>query len=579
MKYWHKLLLILVIGIGGCIFVLVFINIISYFSSFQPISTEPKYLWLRLSGDIQENTSRDSFSELFLEAHPTILRYVLGIHHAKNDQSIAGLIIQPQNLQIGWAKTQEFREALMDFKKSGKKLIAHLEYASTRDYYLASVCDKIFIVPHGLLNLLGLTAEMTFLKDGLDKLGIKASYINIGRYKTATDTYTRNNMSSSHREMVTTLLDDYYDQLVNDLAVSRAKTKNQLVQLINNGPYSASQAFKAGLIDSLIYWDQVKKLLGSTEENSSIISFSEYLSSPRPQTAIDGREKIAFIFAQGTIASGGHGYSPIYGDITGSYTLSRYIRRAVNDNSVKAIVLRIDSPGGSGMAADIIWREVLLARRKKPFIVSMSDVAASGGYYIAMAADSVIAHPMTITGSIGVFSGKFNMKGFYEKLGIKKEEMRRGQHANLFSDYRDFTEQEKKIIEHNLQDFYDNFIEKVSENRNKSAAEINKSAQGRVWSGYRAKQLGLVDTLGSLITAFKMAKRMANIPENESVRIIIYPEKKTLLERLIAKQLNFMHTQLALYLPSHYFRFTQIEHQLFTNGETLALMPYYLNIK
>jgi protease-4 len=578
MKSWQKWLLfsipVALIGTAMTAFMVYF-----FVSRFE-ITTSPrqKYIVLPLYGDILENSRQSSFEGIFSATKPTLLKYILGIRKAKYDRSVAGIIIQPFNLQLGYAKIEELRDALRDFRESGKKLIGFLEYATTRDYYLTSACDHIFMVPNGTLALLGLSAEATFLKDALGKLGVEADFINIGKYKTAPDQYTKSRMSSPHRKMVNQLLDDIYQQLVSEMAKSHPDSTIRFSDLIDQGPLSATRSYNLHLVDSLLYWDQLEDLLEYTHRSVSKIRFDHYLASKRTSLLFSSKSRIALLFAYGTIYSGSSGYSPLYGNILGSETLIKDIRRAARDNSVKAIVLRIDSPGGSGLASDLVWREIRNAQTRKPFVVSMSDVAASGGYYIAMAADKIVAHPTTITGSIGVFSGKFNLKGFYDKIGVKKEEIDRGKNAGLFSDYRNFTWRERKILQDNLQEFYDNFTEKVSLHRDIPLEEIDRVAEGQVWSGYRATQIGLVDTLGSLVTAVKIAQELAHIPPHRRVQIMVYPRHKSILERLLERQIT---TQLLRHFPL--LRSEMIEtkklYEIFQNGEILSLLPFRLEIE
>lgn len=578
MKTWQKWLVVLIpfaiIGVAIIAFLIYFLT------SESPgiAKAKEKYITLPLYGDILDNSQQGPFGDIFQETNPTLLKYIIGIRKAREDQSVTGLIIRPFNLQLGFAKIEELRDALIDFRQSGKRLIAFLEYTSTRDYYLASTAEEIYMVPNGTLALIGLSAEATFLKDALGKLGVKADFVHIGQYKTAADQYTKNSMSAQYSEVMNRLMDDIYQQVLRGISENYPDSTQSIASLIDQAPLTAGKAQKLQLVDSLLYWDELENLLNLNSSHVKKISFDHFLETQQSGVYISSGNKIALLFASGTIYSGSSGYSPFYGNVIGDESLISQIRRAANDESVKAIVMRIDSPGGSGMASDLIWREVKKARLKKPFVISMADVAASGGYYIAMAADKIVAQPSTITGSIGVISGKFNLKGFYDKIGIKKEQINRGKHANLYSDYKNFSLQERENIRENMQEFYEEFTRKAAEGRNMPVEELEKIAQGQVWSGYRAKQLALVDTLGGLVTAVRVAQEMAGIPAYRHAKILIYPKHKSLLERLIERQIT---TQLQAIIPffKNDLRETGEFLEIFKNGEILSLLPFKLELK
>ena len=332
------------------------------------------------------------------------------------------------------------------------------------------------------------------------------------------------------------------------------------------------------MADSALYWEELKESISLSNGDVSNVDYFDYSRERNLGYQFSFAPKIALIFAQGTIVSGHSGYNSYYGDLLGSDTLIRFIERAADDESIQAIVMRIDSPGGSAMASDAIWNAVRLAREQKPFVVSMSDVAASGGYYIAMAADTIVAQPGTITGSIGVLAGKFNLKGLYQKIGVNKQTLNRGRHADLYSDFRGFTAEERKHLRKNLKNFYDNFVSKAAEGRCKTFEEIDRAARGRVWSGEQALKAGLIDTLGGLNTSIRIAKKMAGLPEDAEVQIVISPRQKIWKESLIKQniRIDWVPGQMLKPLSDPYMSHLPA---LFRNMQILALMPYQIEIK
>ncbi len=577
MKTWQKWSLVLSIVFLSFISLIFVCSTIINLNTIPTSRSSPRFLFLTIGGDIPEHIQYDSFSDILIDSRPTILKYLVAIRQAKKDPSIAGIILQPSGTELGWGRLLELRDALIDFKNSGKRLVAYLESAATRDYFLASVCDEIFLTPTGQISLLGIMAEVTFLRDTFDKLGVKADFLHIGEYKTAAEGYTSNKMSEPHRKMLNSLVDDLYQNLTRNIAESRQISTKDVNRLIDQGLFNGEAAVKAGLADSVLYLNELKSYLSPNRKKYSQIEITNYLRQ-QPGGTASSSVRIALIYVQGVIASGSSGFNPVMGEISGSNTLVRYIQRAARDNAVKAIIVRIQSPGGSGMASDIIWHELMLAKQKKPVIVSMSDVAASGGYYIAAAADTIIAHPMTITGSIGVLSGKFNLKGLYDKIGLKKEQITRGKYANLYDDYHSFTNDEKKMIQEDLEAFYQNFVEKVAKNRSRPYKQTELLARGRVWTGQQALQNGLVDTLGSLTTAFQIAKRMAGLNPQRDFSVVIYPEKISLIDQILERQISTEIEKIFTFKIESFLE-SKTFSSLFKNRELLTILPYQIIFK
>jgi protease-4 len=481
------------------------------------------------------------------------------IRKARDDSSVQGLVLEIDDLGAGWGKMDELRRAVADFRKAGKKAYAYLPSGDTRDYVLATACDEVVMPESGWLMLTGIRAEITFYKDLLDKVGVKADMLQMGSYKGAAEPFTRSSMSKDFRSQYEKVLDDYYGkELVAQVVESRADhkkfTADEVKKLIDEGPYSARAAVKAGLVDRVAYLDELPhdlkgdlkadrvKLERNYEqakgEDLNLSSPFDILKMLNPVKAMgSGKPKVAVIYASGVIITGKSGENFLEGEVIGSNTMIQAIREAEEDKTVKAIVLRVDSPGGSALASDLIWNE--LRRCKKPVVASMSDVAASGGYYISMGARKVYAEPGTLTGSIGVVGGKLALGGLFDKVGVKTETLSRGANANLLSPTAPFSESERKAMTALMRDTYDQFLEKAVEGRRRAGKEISKEeleknlAGGRIWTGRQAKENGLVDELGTLRDAVAEAQKLAGMPADKEPEILQLPKPKGLLDTLL----------------------------------------------
>src|SRR5581483_5659965 len=437
-----------------------------------------------------------------------------------------------------WGKVQEIRDAVLDFKKSGKPIYAYVEYGGDREYYLATAADKIYMQPSAPLNLVGVATYEVFLRGTLDKIGAYPDLHHIGDYKTAVNTFTEKGYTAAHKEMDVSLNRDLYEQVVRGIADGRKKNEGEIARRFDEGPFLPEDALRAGLIDDVAYEDQVDETLNASDRRARIDG-DDYARVSPASLGLDRGPRIAVIYAAGTIASGRSGYDPVNGAVVGSDTLTEYIRQARRDGSIRAIILRIDSPGGSASASDVIWRELMIARRERadrPLIASMSDPGASGGYYIAMPAQVIVAQPSTLTGSIGIFGGKIVTGGLYEKLGAHVESTSIGRHAEIESPVRPYSPEELKKLQEQLQAFYDQFVEKAADSRHTEPEKIDAVAQGRVWTGRQAKDNGLVDELGGLARAIAIAKERAKIPADSEVELVTYPPKKSFYE-LLSEQL------------------------------------------
>jgi protease-4 len=533
-------------------------------------------LVLRVNGDLQEVEPGGVIGQIF-ESQPTVRSLVDALRKAKVDSRIASVVIRPTGTAALWGKVQEVRDAILDFRSSRKPIIAYLEFGGEQEFFLASACDKVFLLPTSSLDLTGLASYELFLRGMLDKVGAFPDALHIGDYKTASNSYTEHTYTPAHREMAASLNTDLYEQLVRGLADGRHKSEGEIRTLIDHGPYLPEDAVRSGLVDDLAYEDELDDKVKLSNGASHFLEQSDYRSIAPVSLGLDRGQRIAVIYAVGLISSGQSNYDSPQGQVAGSDTLVDYLRKARADASIKAIVLRIDSPGGSAIASDVIWREVLLTRNVKPVIASMSDVAASGGYYIAMPASAIVAEPATLTGSIGVVMIKFVIDGTLKKLGLNMEHVQEGRYADLYSPVRPFSADERTRVEEQMQATYDAFVEKAAAGRNTTPEKIDAIAQGRVWTGRQAKQLGLVDELGGLQRALALAKERAKIPQDAGVELVVYPPRKTIYE-IVANP--FGHSEGATALGAllglkdpRGLQTLMAPMQVFRRGEPLALMP------
>ena len=545
-------------------------------------------LTIRVGGDLTEMAPGDVVGYLRGARSPTVRSIVDNLRKAKVDGRVSAVLLKPTGLDTPfWGKVQEIRDAAIDFKKSGKPLYAYLEYGGDRDYYLASVADKVFLMPSSSLDLTGVATYELFLRGTFDKVGAYPDLHHIGDYKTATNTFTQKTYTAAHKEMDTSLNRDVYGQIVSGIAASRKKSAEEVERLIDQGPFLPEDALKAGLVDDVLYEDQVAdrlRALGAGEQRRDVDG-DDYARISTTSVGLDRGPRIAVIYVAGEITSGKSGFDPLNGAVVGSDTLIGYIRQARKDESIRAIVLRIDSPGGSASASDAIWRELMITRKERadrPIVASMSDLAASGGYYIALPAETIVAQPGTLTGSIGIFGGKIVTGGVYEKFGAHIESTSIGRNAEIESPARPYDDEELKKLQEELQAFYDQFVEKVAGSRHSTPEKIDQIAQGRVWTGQQAKANGLVDELGGLDRAVALAKQRAKISADSSVELVVYPPRKSFYE-LLTDEFSGSGDQAAVssWLSANLskgeidaLRLMRGPTTMFRPGELLALMPF-----
>ena len=566
-----------------------FISIIGFVSLYLLFGREPSVpsnatLVLRVGGNLTEVAPADVVGYIRGVRMPTVRSIVDNLRKAALDNRVRGVLLKPTGFESPfWGKVQEIRDAVLEFRKSGKPVYAYVDYGGDREYYLATAADKIFLMPSAALDLTGVATYELFLRGTLDKIGAYPDLHHIGQYKTAVNTFTEKGYTAAHKEMDESLNRDLYEQIVRGIADGRKKNEAEVRTAIDDGPFLPENALKAGLVDDLAYEDQVDEKLraGSTRDRIEGDDYARVSAS----IGLNRGPRIAVIYATGAIVGGKSGYDPLNGAVAGSDTLIEYIRQARKDGSVRAIVLRIDSPGGSASASDAIWRELMLARNEKsdrPLIASMSDLAASGGYYIAMPAQVIVAQPSTLTGSIGIFGGKVVTGGVYNKLGMNIESTSIGKRAEINSPARAYNQDELKKLQEQLQSFYDDFVEKVATSRHTTPEQIDALAQGRVWTGRQAKQNKLVDELGGLDRAIALAKQRAKIPADSGVEIVVYPPRKSFYE-LLSDQLSGAGESAAVsaWLNASLskgeldvLRSMRGPLTLFRRGEILALMPF-----
>jgi protease-4 len=559
----------------------------------EPTIRDNSVLALRVAGSLPDYTPDDPFKRFFGGPDQSLTGLVMQFKKAKVDNRIKAILLDVNVSGIGWGKAEEIRDAITDFRSSGKPVYAYIEFGLNKEYYLATACDKIIVPPPGELFINGLAADVMFFRGSLDKLGIYPDIYQIGKYKSAGDMFTQKKMTDAHREFINELLDDLFNRYVNTIAQARHKSPDEIRALIDNAPYNAAKAKEAGLIDDAVYHDdvekQLKKLLGYKDSDSfTLVRGADYRDVAPESLGLNKGERIAVIYASGDIGSGSSQNSPSGDQSIGSDTVSKALYDAAEDKSIKAIVLRVDSPGGSGLASDIIWHAVEAANQRKPVVVSMSDVAASGGYYISASASKIIAQPSTFTGSIGVVAGKPVLRGFYDWLGISNEYVLRGKTAGMFRETEKFSDEERAKFEDWIKTtYYNDFVPKVAKGRKKDPQFIDSVGQGRVWTGAQAKDRSLVDEFGGLDRAVDVAKQLAKIPADKGVERVIFPYPTTFLQQLLNGGNENANTEaerqrmVFAALPEdarRALRYMALMERM-KNGESMLVMPFDLRIK
>ncbi len=473
--------------------------------------------------------SDDPFSSFFGQAQG-LDEIVQAIQVAKTDTDIKGISISNNFIMAGLAQTQTIRNALKDFKESGKFIYTYSDFYMQKDYYLASVADSIFLNPVGAMDFKGLSTEVLFYKDLQEKTGVKMEVVRHGKYKSAVEPFLANEMSDANRTQIKELISSLWNTMVADISEGRnISVENVNIIADTLGGRAPKYAKASGLVDDILFFDQYEAKLREAislapEDEINYVALKDYTKRSNKKSK-KSTHKIAVIFAQGEILYGEGGP-----DIIGQGIITKALKKARDDEKVKAIVLRVDSPGGSALTSDIIWREVELAKEKKPVVVSMGNVAASGGYYIAVGADKIYAEPTTITGSIGVFGTIPNINELAADIGINAEQVGTNKNSVDYSFFEPMTAEFRKVVQDGIEQTYNTFLERVAQGRNITVELADSMAQGRVWSGIEAKNLGLIDELGNLDEAIAAAAELAEI---ESYGIKKYPKYKTGFEKFL----------------------------------------------
>lgn len=516
-----------------------------------PVEPTPIVVEITLKGEIAEEPSA-----IGLEGTPVsdnLKSLIDTIKKAKADKAVKGMVLQVRELSIGWGKVHELRTAIKDFRTSGKKVVAVLEMVGNAEYMVAAAADEIVMPEGGWLMLKGLSAELSYYKTALERLGVHVDVLHVGEFKSAGEPFSRTEMSPAHRAEMVELLGGTFELMVEAIAQRQGITPEAAKALIEEGPYTPKTAKALGLVNRIAYPDQVESEVAKglslaeikiekkygkkkTDPNefsglAGFMKLMQQLSGDSVKKPSSTKPKIAVIVASGTIQTGNSSGSSIMGGATmGSDTVIKNLRQADKDKTVKAIVLRVDSPGGSALASDLMWREI--TRIEKPVIASMSDVAASGGYYISMGADKILAEPGTITGSIGVVSIKPALGGLMEKVGITTDTVVIGKNGDFLSGNRAMTEGEKLAMQKMMDETYEAFVSKAAAGRKMDAVVLEKLARGRVYTGKQAKALGLVDELGTLDDAIRTAKSLSGL-DSEDTELLMLPESPNFLDSFL----------------------------------------------
>ena len=587
MKQFLKFVLATIVGIilTTVILFFVIVGIVSVATSDKTVDVgSNSILRISFNAPVAERTPNNPLAALaFLgfdsDKAPGLNDILANIKKAKTDGNIRGIFLDESNITPGEATSEEIRNALLNFKKSGKFIIAYSEYYTQGFYYLASVADKVYVNPHGGFEFKGFNSQVTFLKGTLDKLGIEAQIIKVGTFKSAVEPLFLTKMSDANQLQVTSYLGSLYDHFLTEISISRNINKDSLFNYANNMTIREPEdAVKFKLIDGLKYKDEIiaeiKSRIGiSKTDDIKSVDIGDYTnSSSKNDNKTESGNQVAIVYASGDIVSGDGDENNI-----GSEKISKALRKVREDSKVKAVVLRVNSPGGSSIASDVIWREVMLIKKVKPIIVSMGDYAASGGYYISCAADSIIAEPNTITGSIGIFAVLPNMQKFFnDKLGVTFDGVKTGKYADLGDVSRPLTPEERGILQAEVNRGYDDFTKAVAAGRQKTQAYINSIGQGRVWTGEQAIKLGLVDRLGNISDAVKSAAKMAKI---KNYKLTFYPEQKSFLSSFGSNMNEQLKTHfLKSELGDTYKYYEQIQGAKQMMRIPQARLPYNLEI-
>jgi protease-4 len=565
---------IVFVGLVGVLVVFAAVRLAGSYGAERPVTvSDNSALILNLEGAVPEQAPVEVSIPYFQQQPPlTVLDTWKLLHRAAGDTRVKALVLEPRGLDAGWAKLEELRAEILSFKQSGKPVYAYLRNATMREYYLATAADKIYMAPEDELDVKGLRAELMYFKGTLDKVGVTMEFEHVGKYKDAPDQFTKTSASPETLEVTNQILDQYYGNMVQVISDGRKLPPGAVRGVIDQGPFIGKSALDSGLVDALIFEDEMLAQL-NTNLKADLKKISARSYSKAAGAEPSGRARIAFVTGDGEITRGDPGEDVSDTGIT-AFSMVKQLRQVADDSSIKGAIVRVDSPGGDGIASDDILHEMKLLSKKKPVLISMSDLAASGGYFIAMTGDPVLAYSNTLTGSIGVFFGKVNLSGLYDKLGIKTQLLTRGRFADIDSETKPLTPDEKDKVQKEIQVFYRGFVDRVAEARKRPYDQVEPLAQGRVWLGAQAKMNGLVDEIGGLDRAVEMIKQRTNIPASEQVTLVTYPPRRTLLEMLLKNSTDNTELESAIKAVAGDLPWRSLAH-----GGVQRLMPYSLVIK
>ena len=564
--------IVISIVIAGTVVAAVAVAAIVALATRGPEVPADSVLWLRLPAALAERPPDDLLAQLG-GPRATLSSVVGALRMAAVDERIRTVVLAPSPQPAPWATAQEIRDAVEAFRASGKQIVAYLEYGSSQAYYLAAACDEVFLAPTSPLDLIGVTIYELFARDALDKIGAYPDMLHAGDFKTAANIYTETSFTPAHREMDESLARDFYQQLVIGIARGRDLPVAGVQGLIDDGPFLADDALALGLVDGLLYEDELLERVAGGGEQAERLSLADYQRIDPASLGLGEGPAVAVVHVVGAIV---HGDGGGLDGTAGAATLMNALRAAREDEDVEAIIVRINSPGGGAIASDLIWREVVLAGDEKPLVASMSDLAASGGYYVAMPADVIVAQPGTLTGSIGVVGGKLALGGAFEKLGVAVEAVSAGRMAEMNSFAKPYSEEARARVQQQIDAFYEEFLARAAEGRGMTRDAVHAVAQGRVWTGRQARDVGLVDALGGMEAAVAAAKQLAGIDAGQEVTLVPYPRPRTFVE-VLSEGLAIRAGALELLRPGLPADAAALAAsaplRLFRPGEPLALMP------
>jgi protease IV len=560
---------ILFVGLLGVIVVFAAIRL----GGRTPAVSSNSALVLHLEGDVPEQAPVDMVLPYIQDQPPLTVSDIWRLlQQAAGENRIKALVLEPRDLSVGWAKLEELRADILAFKKSGKPVYAYLKGAGTHEYYLATAADSIYMAPEDELDVKGLRAELMFLKGTLDKLGVDMEFEHVGKYKDYPDQFTATGPSKETLEYLNQILDQYYGNLIDVMAQGRKKTPAAIRALIDDGPFVGKGALDGGLVDALLFEDEMYEKAG----NPAKISDRSYAKATAASNT--GGKRIALVTQEGDITRGSDSDNGFSETGISASSAVHTMREVEEDSTIQGVILRIDSPGGDGIASDDILHEARRLSQKKPTVISMSDDAASGGYFIAMTGDPVLAYSNTLTGSIGVFFGKVDLQELYKKVGLKKELITRGKFAAIDSEAKPLTDEERAKLRKEIEEFYRGFVQRVADGRKRPYDQIEPLAQGRVWLGSQARQNGLVDEIGGLDRAVALVKERAKIGASDKITLVSYPPRRSLFDLLLNSKSgdSELESQLPLQLQK---AVGKMPIRLLAHGGIMRLMPFTLVVK